>query len=230
METERMTLNPSGGPLRPLASEGCNPPMRHTLDTHPHGAPRQKQHAHRAWTGGEPLHRHTSQHTAPQLCQHAWGLCRDTHQHTHRHTLAPYCGLLTHSDLPKAPRQTRPRAQDTLQSFTRQHIHVPKPAHTGNPSQAWGPMHTCHTTPGHWIMPAPSAVYPRGCTLDLRLSRARSCPTNAPASLRSYPHPYPHPHPHPDPPPPAALHPAHRAEPRAREIGCESVSGCGCKF
>lgn len=63
---------------------------------------------------------------------------------------------------------------------------------------------------------------PRVCALDPSLTGARSCPTTLRASLC--------PHPHPDPPPPAAIHPAHRTEPRAREIGCESVSGCGCKF
>lgn len=63
---------------------------------------------------------------------------------------------------------------------------------------------------------------PRVCALDPSLTGARSCPTTLRASLC--------PHPHPDPPPPAAIHPAHRTEPRAREIGFESVSGCGCKF
>lgn len=227
-----MTPSPSREPTETLGRQGCKHPVQHALNKTPTRCTQTEPTRPQGLDSGEPLHRHTSQHRAPQLCQHAWGLCRDTHQHTHRHTLAPHCGLLTHSGLPKAPRQTHPRAQDTLQSFTRQHIHVPKPAHTGNPSQARGPMHTCHATPGHWTMPAPSAVHPRGCMLDPRLSRARSYPTNAPASLRSYPHLYshPYPHPYPDPPPPAALHPAHRAEPRAREIGCESVSGCGCKF
>lgn len=135
--------------------------MEHTLDTHPHSAPRQNQHAHRAWTGGGGGYIGTSPNTQPHSCVNTPGNTAETHISTPTDThTSPLLWTAHTSKLAKGTQTNTPPCTGHPQSFTRQHIHVHKPAYTGNPSQARGPKHSCHPTPGLTTMPAPSAVFP----------------------------------------------------------------------
>lgn len=196
--------------------------MEHTLDTHPHSAPRQNQHAHRAWTGGGG-YIGTSPNTQPHSCVNTPGNTAETHISTPTDThTSPLLWTARTFKLAKGTQTNTPPC-------------------TGHPTEFHTPTHTCpqaclhrEPLPGTGtkaLLPPNPRTHdhactlcsaPRVCALDPSLTGARSCPTTLRASLC--------PHPHSDPPPPAAIHPAHRTEPRAREIGCESVSGCGCKF
>lgn len=165
------------------------------------------------------------EHADSHVCQHTWGHCTDTRQHTHGKALPPPHPPTHTWASPYTPRQTCPRAQGP---YTASHANAHRPlAHqrTGNHSQsllahARPRLHTRGAPPGQFSAAPPHPVHTHLTHTPRRQQVAGAgvpprppIPPNAPGTRHGLP-----------PTPawrPRVYDPAHRAEPRGREIACE---------